>query len=286
MRSFFKTISYAAMMVSAVTMFSSCEDELPEPQLKPRTVVTVQTDWSACGLESEPKAYYMSLNGEVSTISGNTNQMTLKSNNDYTFLLYSGQGNMTIDNGYATVEGAKYVTDDKNAINGNPETFCYGYASEASLAGDAKTITVAMKRATRKLNLELDYTGTGASLQGGYAILSNVYSVYNMLDGIATTPVTAVSSISFDEESHKIRIPFNLLGFNPEGEVLITLVLAQADGATQTISTKITPLVASFNDGNVADLNVHADLTLNDISYGITNWTVVNGGDLFPKEDK
>ena len=79
MKRILKSISYMAVMATAVMAFSSCEEELPDPIGKPRTAVTIQTDWGSCGLNNAPNSYFLSINDEVSTVSGNTQQLTLKS---------------------------------------------------------------------------------------------------------------------------------------------------------------------------------------------------------------
>ena len=255
-----------AMMASAIATFSSCGDELPEPQMKPRTAVTVNTDWSACGLENEPSSYFMSVNDEVSTVSGNTQQLTLKSDNDYSFLLYTGSSSVTVSDNFASVGAAKFLVDDANAINGNPDVFCYGSATEAALTGDAKTVNVAMKRITRKLNVTLthlatyqDAEGKEATIQGGYAILTNAYSAYNLSAGVATTPVSAVSEISVNNEDHTITVPFNLLGLDLDEKAEMTYVLSLSDGTTRTLVSDMTDLLAGFNDGDMSDVNLSVE---------------------------
>lgn len=266
MRSILKTISYMAVMVSAITMLSSCGDELPEPQVKPRTQVTIQTDWSACGLENTPNSYFMSVNDEVSTVSGNTQELTLKSDNDYTFLLYTGSSSITVSEGYATVERAKFQVDDANAINGNPDDFCFGSDTETSLMGDAAIYQIPMKRLTRKVNVALilasafkDADGDEISVQGGYAILTNVYSAYNLTAGVATTPVSAVSEVSVNAEGNSVVAPFNLLGIDLGTAVNITYVLSMSDGTSRIYTADVTSQLTDVNDGNLSDLAVNVE---------------------------
>lgn len=265
MRNILRTISYGAMMVSALGVFTACGDELPDPQMKPRTALTLQADWSACGLENTPNTYFLSVNKEVSTISGNTQQLSLKSNYDYSFLLYTGNSNMTLDETTQTVavQKSKFVVDDAAAINGNPDTFCYGAASESALSGDAKEIQVQMKRITRKLNLSFDAAvlqgtdGGEATVQGGYAILTNAYSVYNLANGTANTPVTAVSEIALNQDAHTIDTPFNLLGIDLSEPVELAYVISMSDGTTRNFSatTDMAAVLANFNNGDLTDVN-------------------------------
>ena len=280
-----------AMMASAVATLSSCEDELPEPQLKPRTAVTVQADWSACGLQSEPSSYFISVNNEVSTVSGNTQQLTLKSNYDYSFLLYTGSSSVTVSENAASIGKSKFQVEDANAIHGNIDDFCYGLATEALLAGDSKTINVAMKRLTRKVTLTLagapsykDAEGNEITIQGGYAYVTNAYSVYNLSANAPTTPVTAVSEISINAEDYSIVAPFNLFGLDLQSGVVVTYVLSMSDGTTRTITSDITSMLADFNDGNLSDLNFKADVKLSGLTTGIFNWEVVKGDDIILKK--
>lgn len=291
MKNILKTISYMAMMASAVATFSSCEDELPEPQMKPRTAVTVLTDWSACGLESEPSSYFMSVNNEVSTVSGNTQQLTLKSNYDYSFLLYTGSSSVTVSENAASIGKSKFQVDDANAINGNVDDFCYGLATDASLTGDSKTINVTMKRLTRKVNLSLavapsykDAEGNDITIQGGYAYVTNAYSVYNFSANTPTTPVTAVSEFSINSEDHSVVAPFNLFGLDLQSGVTVTYVLSMSNGTTRVITSDVTSLLADFNDGNLSDLNFKADVKLSGITTAISNWEVVKGDDIILKK--
>lgn len=253
------------MMVSVLGGLTACGDDLPEPQMKPRTAVTLQTDWSACGLENTPGTYFLSVNKEVSTISGNTQQLTLKSNYDYSFLLYTGNSSMTLDETAqtVTVQRAKFVVDDDAAINGNPDNFCYGAASEAALSGENKEVNVQMKRITRKLNLSFDAAalqggeGNDVTVQGGYAILTNAYSVYNLANGTVSTPVAAVSEITVNQDDHTIDAPFNLLGIDLSEPIELTYVISMSDGTTRNFSatTDLDALLANFDNGELTDVN-------------------------------
>ena len=253
------------MMVSVLGGLTACGDDLPEPQMKPRTAVTLQTDWSACGLENTPGTYFLSVNKEVSTISGNTQQLTLKSNYDYSFLLYTGNSSMALDETAqtVTVQRAKFVVDDASAINGNPDNFCYGAASEAALSGENKEVNVQMKRITRKLNLSFDAAalqggeGNDVTVQGGYAILTNAYSVYNLANGTVSTPVAAVSEITVNQDAHTVEAPFNLLGIDLSEPIELTYVISMSDGTTRNFSatTDLDALLANFDNGELTDVN-------------------------------
>lgn len=284
-----KPIYSVAVTMAFVAALSSCGDELPEPMLKPRTAVTVQTDWSGCGLESEPKTYYMEINGEAFNVSGSTIETTLKSDNDYVFMLYSGTANVTVADSCIKVEGTKFVTGHADAINGNPETVCCGYAYEPSLTGDTKVVSVSMRRVMRKMGVTLNYketAGSNATLQGGYAMLTNVCSAYDIPTGTVSAPVTAVSEIAYDKDGGVISVPFNLMGFAEGSKVSITFVLSLSDGTTSTITSDITSLVSSFGDGSTAELGIKAQAELSGLSFGITDWEIVSGGDIQPEINK
>ena len=59
MKRILKSISYMAVMATAVATFSSCEDELPDPIVKPRTAVTIQTDLGRLWFEKCPKFLFL-----------------------------------------------------------------------------------------------------------------------------------------------------------------------------------------------------------------------------------
>lgn len=265
MKRILKSISYMAVMATAVATFSSCEDELPDPIVKPRTAVTIQTDWGACGLNNVPNSYFLSVNDEVSTVSGNTQQLTLKSNNDYTFRCYNGASHITVAEARATVDASTFMVSDANAINGNPDAFCYGVATETDLTGDSQNYTIAMKRLTRKLTLTTpdlaakNAEGKDLSVQGGYAILTGAYSSYNMVSGVANTPVSAVSEVTVNAEDKSIVAPFNLFGLDLDGDITLSYVLSMSDGTTLKGSADVKDALANFNDGSIEDVNINVE---------------------------
>lgn len=198
-------------------------------------------------------------------MSGNTQQLTLKSNNDYTFRCYNGASHITVAEARATVDASTFMVSDANAINGNPDAFCYGVATETDLTGDSQNYTIAMKRLTRKLTLTTpdlaakNAEGKDLSVQGGYVILTGAYSSYNMVSGVANTPVSAVSEVTVNAEDKSIVAPFNLFGLDLDGDITLSYVLSMSDGTTLKGSADVKDALANFNDGSIEDVNINVE---------------------------
>lgn len=288
---FFEKKTCRCLLLGAVlASLASCADDLPEPIVQPRTAVTVQTDWSGIGEQNIPASYILAVNGEQQTMTATTTQLVLKSNNDYTFVAYVPVYGFAVSDNFVQADASQYSVDNANAINGNPSTFYYGAQTVANLEGEQASVAITMLQATRRLNLSLrladatDADGNQCTVQGGYAILSEAYATLNMTTSLYATSTEAVSELAFDAATNTLSVPFNLLGLNLERNVDVEFVMFMSNGTQRRVTSTITELVKSFNDGSHTDLNIVARATLSGTSASIDNWAVVDLGDIKPEK--
>ena len=122
-----------------------------------------------------------------------------------------------------------------------------------------------MKRLTRKLTLTTpdlaakNAEGKDLSVQGGYVILTGAYSSYNMVSGVANTPVSAVSEVTVNAEDKSIVAPFNLFGLDLDGDITLSYVLSMSDGTTLKGSADVKDALVNFNDGSIEDVNINVE---------------------------
>ena len=286
-----KQYALCAALASAAMTVASCGDDLPDPIVLPRTAVDVQVDWSAAGAAQRPQSYVLDINGEQRTVTTESCHVELKSNNDYTFLAYVPVLGITVSDGSATIERSSHDVGDGNAVSGTPGTFYAAYATESPLTGDAKTVTMQMRQATRRLNISLRANVSSASgtpfVQGGYASVSNAFATYNMYTSLTATPVPAVSAITVDTAEGTVTAPFNLFGLDLDNSVKVDFVFFLSDGTQRRVSSDITDVVADFNSAtDRTPLTIGGKTEVNGPDASITDWTVVDMGDINPDARK
>lgn len=277
----------------AVLLLSGCvKDELFHTAHPAQGAVKVTTTWSACSSEASlPASYILRIGSEEQTVTGYTNTFsTLFQPGEQSLQVFNKPDDMIVDGVTATV-----CTLADGTLNPTPG---YLFAASDTLsiqADDTLSVTEPMKQYTRTLVLYLDLSeGDERRIAGTAATLGGIASAVNLVSGQLTLsspqtihPDFVLSSSSVTRGSASahpvLTTSVRMLGFIPGVESLLNIDVTFTNGTTQTITANMTDAVKDFNNGDTSPLVLDATLTLpteGDVSAAITDWMVVDNGDV------
>ena len=281
-----------------ILLLASCvKDDLHNTPHPDRGALLVTTDWTARSSEATlPGSYILRIGAEEQTVSGETNPFAslFLPGNQSLLVCHQAEG-ITVDGDIATL----------NTLPDGTLTPTPGYLFSATrelefIPDDTLKVTLAMQQRIRQLTLQLKLSpGDEERITAVSATLTGILPAIHLADGSpasgsgksiippfalthpdasgtrrhATRAATRSSALSAT-----VRLP----GVMPGETQLLTLSLTLSDGHTQTLTTDLTEALKNFGT-DVAPLALDATLQLPTpagVGGSITDWTVVNNGDV------
>ena len=260
MKTIIKNMVLGCFALSLLPAITACSgDELPQPIKKPRTMLTLTTDWTGVDKGEKPNSYVVNIN------------------DSYAISSYTFAENITITDSIAKVGTSKTEVSSPTAINGLPGTLYGTYSRIDNLEGATSSLSLKMKQLTHDLNVTIS---NDVSVNSGYAVLNGVASSVNLKTGESSGSEDAVTEVRIATNAkgeQEITVPFRLLGLDKSATHTLTIYLSLADGTSKTIVTDLSSYLSNFGQ-TTAPLNIASGVALSSIISGVNNWQVVNAG--------
>jgi len=278
MKTIIKNMVLGCFALSLLPAITACSgDELPQPMKKPRTMLTLTTDWTGVDKGEKPNSYVVNINENQYTVENGDNVYELKTNESYAISSYTFAENITITDSIAKVGTSKTEVSSPTAINGLPGTLYGTYSRIDNLEGATSSLSLKMKQLTHDLNVTIS---NDVSVNSGYAVLNGVASSVNLKTGESSGSEDAVTEVRIATNAkgeQEITVPFRLLGLDKSTTHTLTIYLSLADGTSKTIVTDLSSYLSNFGQ-TTAPLNIASGVALSSIMSGVNNWQVVNAG--------
>lgn len=285
------------LLVGVILLLSSCvKDELHRTAHPAQGAVQVTTDWTGHSAEATLPAHYtLRIGTTEKEVSGTVNCWDdLLQPDSYNLLAYNTPAGITVSGNTATVSSLPDGT-----LEPLPDYLFSAVKQLAVIADDRLEVTLPMKQRIRRLTLILKLNAgdeariarTTATLTGIAPSIDLATEAVTATEGktviplftLTAAPATKRSGTRAATDAARLEATVRLLNVMATEQQLLTLFVTLNDGSVHPITTNLTALLKNYTDGSKEPLALDAYLVLPvaaGISADITDWTVVENGDI------
>lgn len=295
-------ISFCALACAAL-LFIGCSKgggttPTPEPEAT-SAQVTVTTTWAGISSDAtKPGAYKVAIGSSIlSATSDNTVSPNKVTFGTYKVMAYNEPTGITVSG-----EGATVNSNTDGTIIDKPGHLFFGEGDLTFASAGAAKITIAMKQFTRKITFVLVVNGDINEIKSTTATMNGIASAVNLSTGVISSTSGKSIALTFTKGTitksvagvmtklatkatvNVISADAIVVGTQTGSTQNLTVNITLPDNTTQSVSSNMTSVIASaMTAGTSAAVTAEATLTLPsaaNVSATISNWSVVNGGDI------
>jgi hypothetical protein len=296
-------ISFGALACASL-LFIGCSKSggttpVPLPEFPVSALVTVTTTWTGISSDAtKPSAYKVAIGSSIITAyEDNTVSANKIPFGTYKVMAYNEPKGITISGESATVN-----SNSDGTIVSNPGHLFFGEGDLTFASADAAKITIAMKQFTRKITFVLVVNGDINEIKSTTATMNGIASAVNLATGVISSTSGKSIALTFTKGTitksaagvmaksttkatvNVISADAIVIGTQTGSTQNLTVNITLPDNTTQSVSSNMTSVIASaMTAGSAAAVTAEATLTLPsaaNVSATISDWSVVNGGDI------